>query len=61
MNVTVLIRRERDGEIKGVEEEKKGIDTAFNVHCPCAVQKCLDLMGDKHAQPPEGCTSNYAT
>lgn len=49
-------------EIKGgKEEEKKGIDTTFNVHGPCAVLKCLNLMGDKHAQPPEGCTSNYAT
>lgn len=48
-------------EIKGGEEGKKGIDAALNVHCPCAVQICLNLMGDKHAQPPEGCTSNYAT
>lgn len=48
-------------EIKGREEEKKGIDTALNVRCPCAVQICLNLMGDKRAQPPEGCTSNYAT
>jgi len=41
-------------EIKGRVEERRGIDTALNVQCPCAAQKCLNLMGDKHAQPPEG-------
>lgn len=48
-----------EGKIKGREGAKKGIETPPLTGC--AVQKCLNLMGDKNAQPPEGCTSNYAT
>lgn len=63
MNVTVRTQRERDGEIgeKASKAERGQGREYWPALTACPVQKCWNLMGDKIAQPPEGCTSNYAT